>query len=218
MRALVIGSSGKTGMALVSRLIGDREVRSVHTFSRKAISMDDKKLTQHIIDFDKIENWASEMRGDVAFSCLGTTLKIAGSQAAQKKVDVDYQYNFAKIVFLNGVKKFVLVSSLGASPGSFIFYSKIKGQLEEKVKDLGFKELVILRPGMLDRGDSDRAMEEIGLKALTMLNNIGLFSKQKPLPVSKLAKAMIYMAKGGSKKGISILTGHEIFQVIESKG
>ena len=104
------------------------------------------------------------MKGDVLFSCLGTTRKDAGSKAAQWKVDYDYQYSFAKAARENGVECYVLVSAMNASSNSGFFYSRMKGELDDDVTKLGFPRLLIFKPPSLIRKGSDRNMEKMGLR------------------------------------------------------
>lgn len=146
---------------------------------------------------------------------MGTTLKAAGGKEAQWKVDYDYQLNFAKAASENGVDTFVLVSSYGSNVKSPIFYSKMKGQLEEEIKKLPFKQTIILQPGMLDRPQTDRTGEVIGIKILKAVTNLGLFKSQRPLPTKTLASAMINMAKK-KDTGLKIIQLEEIFAVAEN--
>lgn len=195
MIALIIGATGATGKDLVHQLLQDRDFNEVHVFVRKALKINDPKLIVHIVDFENPANWNDLVKGDVAFSCLGTTLKAAGSKEAQKKVDVDYQYNFAKSAKENGVEAFILVSAYGADSNSAMFYSKIKGKLEQKIKELNFNKVTIFQPGMLERKSSDRFGEVAGAKVIKFINKVGLLKSQKPLPTNVLAHAMINASK-----------------------
>jgi uncharacterized protein YbjT (DUF2867 family) len=195
MKGLVIGATGATGKDLVQQLLQDKDFEEINVFVRKSLNFNNPKLKTHLIDFDKPEEWKDLVRGDVAFSCLGTTLKAAGSKEAQYKIDVDYQYNFAKMAKENGVQDFVLVSSHGADENSGLFYPRMKGELEEKIKNLSFEKLTFFQPGLLDREDSERTAEVIGIKLLKFVNQLGFFKHQKPLPTSILAKAMINASK-----------------------
>ncbi len=195
MKALVIGATGATGKDLVNQLLNDKDYEEVNIFVRKPVSIDNPKLKTHIVDFEKPEEWKDLVKGDVAFSCLGTTLKAAGSKEAQRKVDYDYQYNFAKTAKENKVDDYILVSSYGANPNSKIFYSRMKGELEQSIKDLHFNKITIFQPGMLDRKDSERTGEVLGGKIIRFANKFGVFTQQKPLPTDILAKAMINSSK-----------------------
>ena len=195
MKALIIGATGATGKDLVHQLLQDMDFHEIHVFVRIPLKINDPKLKVHIVDFEKPDDWKDLVKGDVAFSCLGTTLKSAGSKEAQKKVDVNYQYNFAKSAKENGVDDFILVSAYGADPNSAMFYSKIKGELEQKVKELHFDKVTIFQPGMLERKSSDRFGEVAGAKVIKFINKLGLLKNQKPLPTHVLAKAMINASK-----------------------
>ncbi|MBU4539128.1 MAG: NAD(P)H-binding protein [Weeksellaceae bacterium] len=195
MKALVIGATGATGKDLVNKLLTDKDYEKVDVFVRKPLSIDNPKLNIHIVDFEKPEEWKDLVKGDVAFSCLGTTLKTAGSKEAQRKVDYDYQYNFAKTAKENEVDDYILVSAYGANPKSKIFYSRMKGELEQSIKDLHFNKITIFQPGMLERKDTERTGEVLGGKIIKFANKFGILTQQKPLPTDVLAQAMINSSK-----------------------
>ena len=136
MKALLIGATGATGKDLLELLLKDEEINQVDVFVRRELYVKHEKLNIHIIDFDKPEEWKHLVKGDVLFSCLGTTLKLAGSKEAQWKIDYEYQYQFAKIAKENNVNSYVLVSAANASSKSSIFYSKIFKKEPIKKKDL----------------------------------------------------------------------------------
>ncbi|KPH14434.1 NAD(P)H-binding protein [Chryseobacterium sp. ERMR1:04] len=208
MKALVIGATGATGKDLVSQLLNDENFKEVDIFVRKPIDLQHDKLNVHVVNFDKPEEWKDSVKGDVAFSCLGTTLKAAGSKEAQRKVDFVYQYEFAKAAKENGVDDYILVSAYGANPQSKIFYSKMKGELEEAVKQLHFNKITIFKPGMLERKNSERTGEVLGSRIIKFANKFGLLESQKPLPTDILAKAMINSSKIKSNGYSSIKLGN----------
>ena len=216
MKALVIGATGATGKDLVKQLCQDSDFDEIDIFVRRRSDFHHEKVKAHIVDFDHPEEWKHLVKGDVAFSCLGTTLKSAGSKENQKVIDYDYQFNFAKAAKENNVQDYILVSAYGASPDSKIFYSRIKGELEEAVKNLKFEKTTIFKPGMLERKNTDRNGEVFGLKIIKFLNKFGLFKSQKPLPTSVLAKAMIVASKIKSNS-FSEIKLHSIFSFAEKK-
>lgn len=195
MKALIIGATGATGKDLVNKLIEDQDFEEIHAFVRKPIEVDNEKVKFHVVDFEKPEEWKDLVKGDVAFSCLGTTLKDAGSKEAQRKVDFDYQYNFAKNAKENDVEDFVLVSAYGANPNSKIFYSRMKGELEQEVKNLHFNKMTIFQPGMLERKNTERTGEVLGARIIKFVNKFGCLESQKPLPTAVLAQAMVNSSK-----------------------
>ena len=96
MKTLLIGATGATGSDLLKLLLDDDEVESVDIFVRRNTGVEHPKLTVHVINFEKPEEWSHLVKGDVLFSCLGTTRKDAGSKAAQWKVDYDYSIALLK--------------------------------------------------------------------------------------------------------------------------
>lgn len=142
----------------------------------------------------------------LVIGATGTT----GSKEAQYKVDYQYQYRFAKAAKENGVENYVLVSASNASSNSIVFYSKMKGDLERSVKELGFEKLIIMQPPLLVRKGSERKTEVYTAKTLRLLNSWGLLKKQKPMPAHLLAKAMIDSFKSLGK-GTFTLKAKDIF-------
>ncbi len=209
MKALVLGATGAVGKDLVERLLEDRAFDAIEIFVRRAVHWESPKLKVHVVDFKQPGAWNGLLRGDVLFSCLGTTIKAAGSQEAQWKVDYTYQYEAAKAARDNGVPTLVLVSSVGANAKSKVFYTRMKGQLDKDVERLGFPRLFILRPPSLIRKGSDRFGEKAGVVALKCLNAIGLMRAWTPMPTEVVAEAMIRLAKSPAT-GLIILESQEI--------
>lgn len=212
MKALVIGATGAVGKDLVQQLIEDNSVERIDIFVRREVKIPAVKVVAHVVDFDHPETWADQLKGDVLFSCMGTTIKAAGTQEAQWKVDYTYQYDAAKAAKANGVKTYVLVSSVGANAKSKVFYTKMKGALDEAVQELGFEGCFILRPPSLIRKGSDRFGEKVGIVALKAFNAIGLMRSFTPMPTEAVAAAMIRLAKSG-RKGVEIIESQEILKV-----
>ena len=210
MKALIIGATGATGKDLVTQLLADDTYSEVHCFVRKSLAFTHPKLHAHVVNFDTPEAWADLVRGDVAFSCLGTTLAVAGSKEAQWRVDYDYQYAFAQQCKANGVPTFVLVSAAMANAQSKVFYNRMKGQLEDAVKALEFKRLIIFQPSILIRSNSDRGAENFSVKAIHFLYKIGLFKRYRPMPTNILAQRM-RREVATATEGVHTFTLDEIF-------
>ena len=211
MKALVIGATGAVGKDLLQMLLSDESVEQIDIFVRREVKIPSAKLAVHVVDFDHTETWADQLKGDVLFSCMGTTIKAAGTHQAQWKVDYTYQFDAAKAARDNGVPTYVLVSSIGANPRSKVFYTRMKGDLEDAVQKIGFEGCFILRPPSLIRKGSDRFGEKAGVVALRALNAIGLFRSWTPMPTEAVAAAMIRLAKSG-RKGIEIIESQNILK------
>ena len=211
MKALVLGATGAIGKDLVEQMLQDDAFDRIDIFVRREVKIPSAKLVVQIVDFDHPEQWADKLTGDVLFSTLGTTIRAAGSQDAQWKVDYTYQYEAAKAAKANGVKTYVLVSSMGANAKSKVFYTKMKGALDDAVQTLGFEGCFILRPPSLIRKGSDRFGEKVGIVALKAFNAIGLMRGFTPMPTEAVAAAMIRLAKSGNP-GIQIINSQDILK------
>ena len=212
MKGLIIGATGATGKDLLSQLLADDTYAEVHCFVRKPLALTHPKLHAHVVNFETPEAWADLVRGDVAFSCLGTTLAVAGSKDAQWRVDYDYQYAFAEHCKNNGVPTFVLVSTAGAKAQSKLFYNRMKGQLEDAVKALDFSCLLIFQPSVLIRSNSDRSGENFTVKAFKFLNKLGILKRYRPMPTEILAEKML-SAVYNSPKGTFTFALNKIFSL-----
>lgn len=190
MKALIIGATGATGKDLVNFLLLDPYYTEVVIFVRRPDRLAHPKLSEIVTDFDHLEDVSQYINGDVLFSCLGTTLKAAGSRDQQRHIDYEIPLQFAEIARNNGVPKIVLLSAYGASAKSSVFYSKLKGELEDGITKLAFSQYVIFRPGLLLRKDSDRWGERISASLLKLLNSFGLIRKFRPMPNSILAEKL----------------------------
>ena len=190
MKALIIGATGATGRDLANVLLQDPDYTEVLVFVRRHSGITNPKLVEIITDFDKLEELAQYIKGDVWFSCLGTTLKAAGSKDKQRHIDYEIPAKFAEIAKRNGIPRTVLLSAYGATVTSRVFYSRIKGQLEAKIAGLAFDSFIIFRPGLLLRKDTDRSGERISSGVLRFLNSLGILKKFRPLPTAVLAEKL----------------------------
>jgi dTDP-4-dehydrorhamnose reductase len=190
MKALIIGATGATGKDLVNVLIRDPDYSAIVIFMRRSTGIIHPKLKEVITDFENLQDVSDHIHGDILFSCLGTTLKTAGSKEKQFHIDYEIPLQFAEIARRNGVPKMVLLSSYGASTTSKVFYSRVKGKLEQSTDNLAFDQYVIFRPGMLLRKNTDRPAERVLVKALNLLNRLSIAKKFRPLPTSILAEKM----------------------------
>jgi uncharacterized protein YbjT (DUF2867 family) len=191
LTANIIGATGLVGSHLLQKLLNDKRFEQVRVFTRRTTGLSHPKLDEHLVNFDQTDAWASLIQGDVLFSTLGTTLKKAGSKEKQFVIDYSYQYQLAEAAAKNGVPDYVLVSSAGANANSKIFYSKMKGELDEAVKKLDFKKIIILRPSILDgERQEKRAAEKISIQVTRWLTRY-FFKIYRPIHAKTVAKAMI---------------------------
>ena len=215
-RALVLGATGLVGSSLSRMLLDNPDYELVRVFTRRSLGFKHDRLREHLVDFENPDAWSEKIIGDIAFLCLGTTLKKAGSKQAQFRVDYEYQLEFAKRAVNNGVKSLILVSSAGASASSPFFYMKMKADLESALKQLPFKQLVLIRPGaLMGKRSEKRAGELAGVRILRFLNSLGMFLRYKPIQAEQVAAAML-AAAGKSEEGIKIYELDDLFGMSES--
>lgn len=191
LQAIVIGATGLIGTELVSQLLNDDNYESVKVLHRRSTGVQHSKYIEHIIDFEDPRTFEKLVEGDVLFSAMGTTIKKAASKDAQYKIDVEYPFSIAKVASISGVSSCVLVSSAGANASSSNFYTRIKGELDDKISNLAFERVRIMRPSILD-GDRNefRLGESIGIKVMRILRFIPGLRKYRPIHASIVARAM----------------------------
>lgn len=191
LTANVIGATGLVGKQLVDLLLVNENFEKVRIFVRKDSELKHPKLEQHIVDFGNIETWEKLLTGDVLFSGLGTTLKQAGNKEKQYEVDFTFNLNFALKAKENGIENYILVSSIGANAKSSVFYTRMKGELDEAVSKIGFRNLAVLRPSSLTGDRKERRMaEEFSIPVARFITKF-IFSKYRPIEDKTVAKAMI---------------------------
>jgi uncharacterized protein YbjT (DUF2867 family) len=213
--ALVIGASGLVGSFVTLKLLNDSRYEKVKVFVRRSLEINHTKLEEHIVNFDKPDLWRNHLIGDELYSALGTTIKKAGSKEVQYKIDFTYQYEVANAASENGVKKYLLVSSLGADYKSSNFYLRIKGSLDEKVQQLNFERIRIFRPSILVGLRSEtRLGETLGIKIAGVVTKlVPALKKYKPIKASLVAEAMIKSANQTTSEKIKIFQSDEIYDL-----
>lgn len=206
----VVGATGLVGREVVAQLCNDDSIDRVHVITRRPLSdgKHDAKLVQRVVDFDRLENieWPP---CDVLLCCLGTTIKIAGSQKAFRQVDFDYVVTSARQARQAGAARLMVVSAMGANRHSGIFYNRVKGEMEAAVASLGFDAVVIFRPSFL-AGEriEPRPGEGFALSALKV-GNLFLPKKYRSVPAHAVARAML-AAVQQTQRGVQIVESGQI--------
>ena len=217
--ALVFGASGLVGGHLLDELAKNRNYKKVYSFGRRKLGIDDGKTEELIIDFNNMSDSGHLIKGDDIFICLGTTIKAAGSQEAFRKVDFEYIYQAAQIAAQNGTNQLLLVSSVGADSKSSVFYSKVKGETEDAVKQMPFWSVRIFQPSLLlGKREESRIAEGIGQSVGRFINRLttDLFDLYQPVEAENVAKAMVIAAQE-LEGGIKTYQSHIIKKMGEEK-
>ncbi len=202
--AIVVGATGLVGEKLVDRLAKEKHIEKVVAITRRPVEYKSKKVVNEVINFDELEKRSDIFKGDILFSCLGTTVKQAGSFKEQRKVDFEYQFKAAKISSENRVNHYILVSSSGANAKSRSPYFKMKGELENEVSSLPFKRISILQPSLLigDR-EAFRLGETLASWILPFLCKLPFLKRYRPISGDYVAKKMVSVSlSAGNPKEI----------------
>ena len=210
MKAVIAGATGLTGSTLAWELLARDEFTEITCLVRNIPGENQKGIVYKQTDFDMIH--FEKFKADTAFTCLGTTIKNAGSRENFYRVDYHYNLMFAEACKSRGVERFVLMSALGADSQSSIFYNRVKGELEEAIINLDFKSLTIVRPSLLEGPRTEsRPGELFARKAMKFLNPllIGGFRRYRSVDVDKIASAMAEAAIL-NHPGVRIIENEEI--------
>ena len=165
MHALVIGGTGLVGVELLRLLASDTEFSRIDSVGRSIVPDLQDRVHQVVMDLLE-DSLPVDVTPDVVFCCLGTTIRVAGSQEAFRRVDYEMPLKIATSARARGAQHFILVSSLGANPASRTFYSRIKGELERELQTLGYPSLTFVRPSLLL---GDRTEPRFGEQVATLV-------------------------------------------------
>ena len=201
--ALVFGSSGLIGGHLLYQLIKNDNYNKIKIFVRSEIFINEPKIEIIKTDFNYLENYKENIKGDDCFFCIGTTKQNSPDKNEYQRVELEIPKKIAQIARSNSVNSFIFVSSIYANPKSSGDYVKFKGLVEEELKKLNFSNLGILRPSFLmGNRKENRTGEKIGILTFRLLSPLllGPIKKMKPINSEKVAKAMIKIANENLRK------------------
>ena len=203
--AVIIGATGVVGRVIVNEILSGEYYDRIYILGRSSIMKlpDDSRLEKIIIDFENIDFDMNILEDVDVFSSLGTTIKIAGSKENQRKIDVDYTVNFAKLCE-GKVKSFNVISAIGANSNSKNFYTSLKGELEDKLKELNLGVLRIFQPSLLiSKREDKRFFEELFMKVAPIFKLVlkGKMKKYSPIEASLLGKVIVRFATENKNEG-----------------
>jgi uncharacterized protein YbjT (DUF2867 family) len=213
VNATLIGSTGLTGSFLVRLLLADSAITRVISISRRSLNIANAKLTEvPISDLAQLPSMESKIRGELYFCCLGTTIKTAGSKENFEKIDHAAVVGFAEIAKRHGAKSFTLISAMGANPRSMFFYSQVKGRMENDVKALGLRSLIIFKPALLvGQRREYRLGESIATKTLIPLSRLLPNRIRKSLGTEAEILATRMLAEGkAASEGVHVIRAMDI--------
>ena len=207
---LLLGATGLVGRDVLSLLLEDESVSQVRVVARRPTGRAHPKLDEHVFDLDEMPKHPGVFAVDQIICALGTTIKQAGSQAAFRRVDFEYPLNVARLGQKHGARHLLLVSALGANSESGIFYNRVKGELEDRLRSLGYRSVTIARPSLLMGARREfRFFERLGMV-------VGEFipGRYRPVHAEAVARSLVTAARIDAP-GLHIIESEEIREGID---
>lgn len=194
MRVMLLGATGLVGGQVLPLLLGDRRCSSVVAPTRRALPASAAGLCNPVLDFAALPDSPAWAQVDAVICALGSTRAQAGSRDAFYRIDHDYPLAFARMARAQGARTFVLNSAAGASARSSFFYNRVKGELEDDLRGLGFPSLTLVRPGLIGGQRSEvRRGEHAAAKVLGVLGPL-LPRGWRINPAANIAAALVAAA------------------------
>jgi uncharacterized protein YbjT (DUF2867 family) len=214
-RLLLVGATGLVGRSVLQQALADTRVTQVVAPTRRALPVH-PKLVNPVLDFNALPEDAPWWSVDAVVCALGTTIKVAGSQAAFYRVDHDLPLRVAELGLRHGARTYALNSALGASADSRVFYSRTKGELERDLRTLGYPSLTLVQPGLIggDRQQS-RPAERLAIAVTQGLAPL-LPRRYRVVPASQIAAHLLDAAVAG-QPGVHVLASEQLLDTVPSR-
>lgn len=212
-KALLVGATGLIGGYCLQNLIKDANYSEIVALVRKPLLTTHRKLKEVVTNFKNLEQVVSQIHADDVFCCLGTTIDKAGSQESFRDIDYYLVVAIAELMKRQGAQQFAVISALGASKDSKVFYNRVKGEMEEALKMLGYPCLRIIRPSLLlGAREEFRFGEKVAIMLTPILSPflLGSLRKYKPVKASSVARFMVRISHEEPVSGIHIYESDQI--------
>jgi uncharacterized protein YbjT (DUF2867 family) len=207
--AIVAGSTGLIGNQLLQLLLASHRYTQVKAVTRTDLAFQHPKLVQVRVDYSRLEDFKDELKADDVFCCLGTTMAKARSEERFREVDYAYPVALARVTLAQHAKQFIMISALGADKQSSIYYSRVKGELEDAISGFDFEAIHMFRPSLLLGPRTEYRPAEEAAKFFYRVFWFLLPDRYKAIRSSKVAKAMFHYAVL-QHKGIFIHESREL--------
>lgn len=195
--ALIAGASGLVGSQLLPLLLNCGRYAKVISIGRRPLPLMHPLLVQRTVDFDQLEEHRLSLIADDVFCCLGTTMRQAGSKEAFYKVDFLYVVKLAALTAANFAVQLLVVSSMGADAGSRFYYNRVKGEMEEAVRQAPFRAIHLFRPSLLLGPRPEKRLgEQVGAVVLRLARPLllGPLRRYRAIEAQAVAQAMLNAA------------------------
>ncbi len=215
----IIGASGVVGSLTTSELLARSDVARVISLGRRPAPLQHERLSSRVVDLQSRAAIAAELPDDVdvAISCIGTTMKVAGSKEAFRAVGHDAIIAFGEAARDKGVPRFLAVSALGADARSSNFYLRTKGEADDGLSRIGFAQLTIVRPSLIDDGGT-RSEKRIGERIALPISRavfsiVGKTNRYAPIRADVIAHALVQLAFDDSTAPVRIVESDRLHRV-----
>ncbi|MCI4235888.1 NAD-dependent dehydratase [Dickeya dianthicola] len=208
MKLLLVGATGLVGHQVLLKALADTRITQVVAPVRRVLPAHDKLIAPPV-NFEQLPQDVDWWQADAVICTLGTTIKVAGSQAAFYRVDHDYPLAAARLAHAHGTGTYVLNSAAGANASSRFFYNRVKGELERDLAGLGFSSLTLVRPGLIGgERDERRPGEWAAQQVLRVLHPL-LPLSWRINPAGRIADALLEAALAPSA-GVRTITSEHL--------
>jgi uncharacterized protein YbjT (DUF2867 family) len=191
MRLLLLGATGLVGSSALKLALANDAFSEVIAPTRKPLAPS-ARLVNPVMP--RIEDVAPALKSydlDAVVCALGTTQAKAGSKQAFRHVDYELPVVLGTAARAAGVETCAIVTAMGASVDSMIFYSRTKGEVERDIRSIGFRSLTICRPSLIGGERNEfRLAEHAGLTLAQFLAPV-LPRKFQINPAQAIAAALL---------------------------
>ncbi|MCG2429740.1 NAD(P)H-binding protein [Aequorivita xiaoshiensis] len=206
--AIILGATGLTGSILLEKLLRDDTYDKIKLFSRSSVGISSPKIEEYIINMFQLENHAETFKADVVFCCIGTTKSKTPNKDVYKKIDYGIPVAAAKLAKQNEIKTFIVISALGASESSSVFYNKTKGEMQRDVILQKIENTYILQPSLITGNRNEFRFGEKLAEAFMKVFGFLIPAKYKMIKAETIAEAMRILSKDGYSE--KIITSEKI--------
>ena len=203
----LLGATGLVGRYCLDLLSRDAAFERVVVIARRAPGeATAPRIEAHVVDMDRLEDHADLFRVDQVICALGTTIRaVNGSRERFRAVDYGIPLSAARIARREGVRHFLLVSALSANAKSRVFYSRVKGELEDELRTVGFRSVTIVRPSLLLGERREFRLGETLAKSVAW----AIPGRLRPVHARDVARVLVHSAREDAP-GFHVIESGEI--------
>lgn len=210
---LLLGATGLVGRELLQLLLTDEATSRVIVIARRSTGVRHPKLDERILELSEMDRQIDAFAVDDIFCTLGTTIKQAGSQESFRFVDHDLPLQAARLGLAHGARHYLIVSSVGANSRSRVFYSRVKGEVEDELRAIGYPQVTIARPSLLV---GERSEFRFGERLFARLGWL-MPPSYKPITAHDVARALLALSREETP-GTRVVESRELRQIATKRG